>query len=190
MRAGELIDENPDLALKHAEAARRRAARLAIVREATAEAAYAAGDWSKALTEFRALRRMRGADEYAAVMADCERALGRPNDALRLVRDSQSLPAFREDPGQAMELLLVEAGARDDLGQSAEALRLLHAAVQRTDLPEESLARVCFAYADLLWRAGRHDEARTWFSTAERHDEEDDLDVAEHLDELEQETGQ
>ena len=58
--AGELIEEDPELAYAHAEAARRRAARLPIVREATAETAYAAGLYDVALSEFRALRRMTG----------------------------------------------------------------------------------------------------------------------------------
>ena len=58
--AGQLIDEEPELAYLHAEAARRRAARLPIVREAAAETAYAAGRYDVALSEFRALRRMTG----------------------------------------------------------------------------------------------------------------------------------
>ena len=74
--AGELIDTDPELAYGHAEAARRRAARLPIVREATAETAYAAGHFDVALSEFRALRRMTGVADYLPVMADCERALG------------------------------------------------------------------------------------------------------------------
>ncbi len=187
--AGNLIDENPELALKHAEAARRRAARMAVVREATAEAAYAAGAWSKALTEYRAVRRMKGADEYAAVMADCERALGRPDEALRLIHEVKELPVFRDDPVQSAELLLVEAGARADLGQVAEASRLLRHGAERLQLPEESLARVCFACADLLWRTGDHQGARSWFERAADHDQEGDLEVAEHLAELEGKAG-
>ena len=72
---------------RHAEAARRRAARLSITREATGETAYAAGEYQVALHEFRALRRMQGGTEYLAAMADCERALGRPEKALKLIRE-------------------------------------------------------------------------------------------------------
>jgi hypothetical protein len=75
--AGQLIDSDPELAYAHAEAARRRAARLPITREAAGETAYAAGNFGTALNEFRALRRMTGRDDYLAAMADCERALGR-----------------------------------------------------------------------------------------------------------------
>ena len=52
--AGQLVDDDPELAYAHAEAARRRAARLPIVREAAAETAYAAGRYDVALSEFRA----------------------------------------------------------------------------------------------------------------------------------------
>ena len=79
--AGQLVDDDPELAYAHAEAARRRAARLPIVREAAAETAYAAGRYDVALSEFRALRRMTGSPDYLPVMADCERALGRPHNA-------------------------------------------------------------------------------------------------------------
>lgn len=79
--AGRLIDTEPELAYAHAEAARRRAARLPIVREAAAETAYAAGHYDVALSEYRALRRMTGMADFLPVMADCERALGRPQAA-------------------------------------------------------------------------------------------------------------
>src|SRR5215217_814912 len=104
--AGQLIDEDPELAYAHAEAARRRAARLPIVREAAAETAYAAGHYDAALSELRAIRRMTGADDFLPMMA---------KEARRL----------RLDPAQRVEMILVEAGARRDLGQSAESLRIL-----------------------------------------------------------------
>src|SRR4051794_29709993 len=44
--AGQLMDSDPATAYKHALAARARAARIAVVREACGEAAYAAGEYS------------------------------------------------------------------------------------------------------------------------------------------------
>ena len=96
--AGQLIDDDPELAYAHAEAARRRAARLPIVREAAAETAYAAGRYDVALSEFRALRRMTGTPDYLPVMADCERALGRPHNAIKLAREADRAGL---DPGAA-----------------------------------------------------------------------------------------
>ena len=58
--------------------------------EAAAETAYAAGRYDIALSEFRALRRMTGSSDYLPVMADCERALGRPHNAIKLARGRSS----------------------------------------------------------------------------------------------------
>ena len=107
--AGRLIDDDPELAYRHAEAARRRAARLPMVREAAAETAYAAGHWDVALSEFRALRRMTGTDDFLPVMADCERALGRPQAALKIAKESRRRQL---DPALALEMIIVESGAR------------------------------------------------------------------------------
>lgn len=182
--AGRLIDEEPELAYAHAEAARRRAARLPIVREAAAETAYAAGRYDVALSEFRALRRMTGTDDYLPVMADCERALGRPQNALKLARESARRPL---EPALRVEMTIVEAGARADLGQHAEAQRVLERA-NPAERPAAALAaayaRLRYAYADQLLRAERTPEARDWFARAAELDPEHETDAAERVDEL------
>src|SRR6478609_6636283 len=86
--AGALIDDDPETAYQHTLAARARAPRLAVVREAVGESAYAAGHYAEALAELRAAKRMNGVQDYVAIMADCERALGRPDRALALVRNA------------------------------------------------------------------------------------------------------
>ena len=58
--AGQLIDSEPETAYEHTLAARARASRLAVVREAVGEAAYAAGEYAEALAELRAAKRMNG----------------------------------------------------------------------------------------------------------------------------------
>lgn len=179
--AGRLIDDDPALAFAHAEAARRRAARLPIVREASAETAYAAGEYAHALSEYRALRRMTGDQSYLPVMADCERALGRAQAALQLVREGASAGLPLE--GQ-VELIIVEAGARDDLGQTDEALRLLRAATGRYHRPAASAARLQYAYADLLVRTGDETQARARFAAAAELDVDGATDAAERADEL------
>ena len=182
--AGQLVDEDPELAYAHAEAARRRAARLPIVREAAAETAYAAGHYDVALSEFRALRRMTGSHDYLPVMADCERALGRPHNALKLAKESQRLDL---DPALRIEMIIVEAGARHDLGQDPEARRILDRAVH-TLQPQARLAqptaRLHYAYADALLAAGRSEEARRWFASAAEHDADGDTDAQQRIDEL------
>jgi tetratricopeptide (TPR) repeat protein len=182
--AGQLVDSEPELAYAHAEAARRRAARLPIVREAAAETAYAAGHYDVALSEFRALRRMTGSEDYLPVMADCERALGRPQNALKLAKESQR---HQLDPALRIEMTIVEAGARADLGQHPEARRILDRAVNdATPTAELAIAhaRLRYAYADLLLRAGEQAEAREWFADAARLDTEHETDAQQRVDEL------
>ena len=76
------IDDDPDRGYRHAQAARRLAARVGVVRETCGIAAYRAGAWADALTELRAARRLTGRSSYLPMMADCERALGRLDRAL------------------------------------------------------------------------------------------------------------
>jgi tetratricopeptide (TPR) repeat protein len=182
--AGQLVDEDPELAYAHAEAARRRAARLPVVREAAAETAYAAGLYDVALSEFRALRRMTGSQDYLPVMADCERALGRPHNALRLAREADRAglaPALR------IEMIIVEAGARRDLGQDDEARRILEravAAVRPPVVPPRAVARLRYAYADALLQAGDDAAARQWFAAAAQLDHDQETDAQQRVDEL------
>ena len=181
--AGQLVDDDPELAYAHAEAARRRAARLPIVREAAAETAYAAGRYDVALSEFRALRRMTGSQDYLPVLADCERALGRPRNALKLAREADRV---RLDPASRIEMIIVEAGARRDLGQDEEARRILERAVDtvRPGMAELAVARLRYAYADALLDGGKEAEARQWFSAAAELDHDQQTDAQQRRDEL------
>ena len=69
--AARLLDSDPETAYRHTLAARARAARVSIVREAVGETAYAAGHFKEALAEFKAARRMSGSSIYLPMMADC-----------------------------------------------------------------------------------------------------------------------
>ncbi|MFT3877775.1 MAG: hypothetical protein QM708_15340 [Propioniciclava sp.] len=180
LKAGELIGTDPQLAYAHAEAARRRAARLSVTREAAGEAAYAAGEYQIALHEFRALRRMNGGTEFVAAMADCERALGRPDKALKLVREGLDA---KPDFNQRVELRLVEAGARTDLGQVAEALRLLKHEIEASAGrgSRGARARLRYGYADLLETTGDAANAERWFAAAAALDEDGETDAGERV---------
>jgi len=179
--AGTIIDEDSELALQHAIAARRMASRIAVVREAVGLAAYAAGDWTTAIAELRTYHRMTGRQTHLAELADCERALGRPERAIDLFRG-----ADREamDKAGAIELLIVAAGARGDLGQHDAAVAMLQVKELTAEDDAEWAARLRYAYADALLAAGRRDEAREWFSRAAAVDEDDLTDAAERLLEL------
>lgn len=181
--AGRLLETDPQQAYAHAEAARRRAARLPVTREAAAETAYAAGEFAVALNEFRALRRMNGGTEFLAPMADCERALGRPQAALKLIKEGLAAdPATNE----RIELRLVEAGARSDLGQQAEALRLLKAEIEASAGRGSRVARarLRYGYAALLESAGEATQAEKWFVAAASLDDDATTDAQERAEAL------
>jgi tetratricopeptide (TPR) repeat protein len=179
--AGQIIDEDSELALQHAIAARRLASRIAVVREAVGLAAYAAGDWTTAIAELRTYHRMTGRQTHLAELADCERALGRPERAIDLYRgaDKETL-----DKDGAIELLIVAAGARGDLGQHEAAVAMLQVRELTSDENAEWAVRLRYAYADALLAAGRRDEAREWFARAAAADQDSLTDAAERLLEL------
>jgi tetratricopeptide (TPR) repeat protein len=179
--AGMLIDSEPELALEHARYARSKAARVAVVREAAGLTAYHAGEWAEALSELRAARRMSNSTGHVAVMADCERALGRPERAIELAREAQVATLA---PEEAVELRIVAAGARRDMGQLDAAV----VALQGDDLDEKRRepwsARLFYAYADNLEAAGRTDEAVKWFLNAAQADDDNETDAAERAFDL------
>ncbi|WP_231648524.1 hypothetical protein [Saccharothrix sp. NRRL B-16348] len=179
--AGMLIDSEPELALEHARYARSKAARVAVVREAAGLAAYHAGEWAEALSELRAARRMSHGTGHVAVMADCERALGRPERAIELAREAQ---VSLLSPDEAVELRIVAAGARRDMGQLDAAV----VALQGDDLDEKRRdpwsARLFYAYADNLEAAGRTEEAVKWFLNAAQADDDNETDAAERAFDL------
>ncbi|WP_369141193.1 tetratricopeptide repeat protein [Modestobacter versicolor] len=182
--AGGLIEEDPELALEHARAARDRASRLAPVREAVGVAAYHAGDFAEAARELRAYARMSGDESYRAVLADCERALGRPENALRLVQEAL---AASPDEEELVELRLVESGARQDLGEGAAAALVLEAALggrptpAGLGTPDLGRLRLASAYADLLAARGEQDLAQQWWSAIAAADPDDLTGVSEHF---------
>ncbi len=158
--AGVHLADDPALAHRHARAARSRASRVGVVREAVGETAYAAGKYDEALRELRAARRMNGSVAYVPIMADCERALKRPERALEL--DSAQVREKLDEAGVA-ELAIVVAGARRDLGQPEAAARALEREPLHSKSRDPWVARLRYAYADVLVELGRMADAEEWF---------------------------
>ena len=176
------IDSDPELAYQHAKAAKSRTQRIAVIREALGEAAYAAGHYSEALAELRAAKRMNGAGAYLPIMADCHRALGQPEQAIKLAH-SPSVANF-EAPAKA-EMTIVEAGARRDMGQLDAALRILEQAPLRQKSRESWVVRLRYAYADTLQEAGPYKDALTWFHRTYAIDSDEITDAAVRAEALE-----
>lgn len=179
--AGRLLDEDPELAYRHAVAARERAGRVGAVREAAGLTAYHAGHYAEALAELRAARRITGDQSLLPVMADCERGLGRPERALEIAASPQ---AAGLDPAARVELLIVASGARRDLGQPEAAALMLRGPWLRPDRRRPWSARLFYAYAAALAEAGRTAEALEWFGHALEADDEGDTDAAERIVQL------
>lgn len=180
--AGLVIDEDPETAYQHTLAARARASRIAVVREACGEAAYAAGHFAEAVSELRAAKRMNGSSEYLPMLADCERALGRPERALSLAKG----PAVdRLSPAQRVEMTIVEAGARFELGETEGALRTLQNARPQSASRDPWVVRLRYAYADLLEKAGRDADALEWFHRTAAIDGQELTDAPDRVAALE-----
>ena len=174
--AGLALDSDPRKALEHARAARGRASRLAAVREAVGIAAYRAEEWAEAITELRTARRICGDPRNLPIIADCERALGRPNQAVRALSDPD---ARRLDPEMRAELLIVVAGARRDLGQLDAALAVLSRGGLDRERPRPGSLRLWYAYADALEDSGKPDEAARWFAAAAAIDADGETDAVD-----------
>ncbi|MEV7419110.1 hypothetical protein [Streptomyces sp. NPDC089919] len=176
-----LIDEEPEQAYAYSRIALRLASRVAAVREAAGFAAYATQKYSEALAEFRAARRMTGSVELWPVMADCERGLGRPERALAMAGEPE---VQKLDKAGQVEMRLVAAGARRDLGQLDAAIVTLQSPELASSSVQPWTARLRYAYADALLAAEREDEAREWFAKALEADKDGATDASDRLAEM------
>ncbi|MEV6107186.1 hypothetical protein AB0M28_21115 [Streptomyces sp. NPDC051940] len=173
-----LLDEDPETAYGHAKVALRLASRVGAVREAAGFAAYATGRYQEALAEFRAARRMTGTHELWPIMADCERGMGRPERALEMAGAPE---VQRLDKAGQVEMRLVAAGARRDMGQAEAAVVTLQSPELGSSAVHPWTARLRYAYADALLEVGREDEARDWFAKALEADHDGTTDASDRL---------
>ena len=183
MVAADLAMQNEDFALaaEHVGAAKRRAGRSSVVREAAGIVAYQSGNFAEALTDLRAVRRMTGSNSLLPLIADCERGLGKPQkalDTIKAVANSKLSPELRS------ELLIVSAGARADMGKIDAAIVTLQVPELTKLPPGVARARLQYAYADLLLTAGRVNEAWEWMERAAGSDIDGETDAAERCEEF------
>ncbi|MFJ9616361.1 tetratricopeptide repeat protein [Streptomyces noursei] len=176
-----LLDEEPEKAYEYARVALRLASRVAAVREAAGFAAYGTGKYAEALKEFRAARRMTGSAELWPLMADCERGLGRPEKALAMAGEPE---VQKLDRAGQVEMRLVAAGARRDLGQADAAVVTLQSPELASNAVHPWTARLRYAYADALLAVGREGEARDWFAKALEADQAGTTDASDRLAEM------
>jgi hypothetical protein len=160
-----LIDQDPELAHKHAKAAAARAGRIAVVRETIGITAYTVGDYPLALRELMTFRRISGSNDQLPIMVDCERGMGRPDRALELGRsvDRNSL-----DAAIRVNLAIAMSGARLDRGETELALAELQIAELNPKKVFDYSPTLFWAYADVLEDLKRADEAAKWANLGDR----------------------
>ncbi|MFF2527138.1 tetratricopeptide repeat protein [Streptomyces liangshanensis] len=177
----QLIDDDPEQAYAYSRIALRLASRVAAVREAAGFAAYATQKYAEALAEFRAAKRMTGNVDLWPVMADCERGLGRPERAMAMAGEPE---VAKLDKAGQVEMRMVAAGARRDMGQIEAAIVTLQGPELASHSVQPWTARLRYAYADALLSAGREDEAREWFGKTVEADKDAATDASDRLAEL------
>ena len=163
--AGQLIDDDPALAHRHALAAARRAGRVGVVRETVGITAYATGDFALALRELRTYRRITGKNDQLPLMVDSERGRRTTGRALELGR---SVPRAKLDVSVQVALAIAMSGARLDLGQAEAALGELQ--IPQLD-PERAFSwspALFDAYATVLEELGHTEEAEQWWQRSDR----------------------
>ena len=182
-----LIDDDPELAYQHAQAAVRRAGRVDVAHEALGLTAYRSGRYAEALRELRTVRRLNGSPEHLPVIADSERGLGRPERAL-VVAGDPDVALLTAD--SKVELAMVISGARLDLGEPEAAVAVLETPVVKA-AKGLLAARVAQALSTALTAVGRAQDAERQLArfTAAELDaaagdvEDDDVYVYDLLDE-------
>ncbi|WP_328703551.1 hypothetical protein [Actinomyces sp. zg328] len=151
-----LLDTDPAAAYEHARYAASHAGRIAVVREAAGIAAYLSEHFSDALRDIRAARRLSGLDLHRAIEADCERALGRYNQALKAAAEAD--PKQLDDVEEA-EIAMVVSGVRHEMGQDELGLVVVEDAIRLFRGDRETLRRLHSVRADRLENLGRGQEA-------------------------------
>ena len=157
------------------------APRSGAVREALGVALYRSGSFESARSELGAYHRITGRSDQGHLLADCARALGRPELVERHVTE---LLDGQAEPARRAEAVIVLAAARTDADDPEGGLAALDR-VRVSDAPDEAAARWWYVRGDVLERLGRTDDAVAAFESAQSLDA-DGLDVSERVATLRQ----
>jgi tetratricopeptide (TPR) repeat protein len=167
--AAAFAEEDFEEAVRLGEQAKHIALRATAVRELLGLAYYRSGRFREAARELAAFRRISGSVEQNPVLADCQRALGRPGRAVELC--DEVTPATVPE-ATFYEAQIVAAGALADLGRVGDAI----ARLERLDLEpgtvREHHLRAWYALAGLLEHRGRFTQARRLFEAVAATDPE------------------
>jgi len=161
-----LGDGNYQSAVKHGLRAKSLAPQSATIRETIGIAAYRVGDWSTALTELQAYRRMAGETTHLPIEMDVLRAQGRDKDVELAWKELEK----RGGHGLVMnEGKIVYASYLLDQGRADEAWSIVkpHRMEQR---PNEGHLRLYYVAARTAAARGDKRAARKWSDEIIVHD--------------------
>lgn len=168
-RAASLLDRGDARgAAAEAGKAKELAPRAPAVREVRGLALYRLERFSEALSEMQAYRRMSGRADQNHIIADCLRALGRPDRAVPLAEEAlgaRGIPLVAKT-----EAVIVAASALADQGKFDQALGMLRRIRTRDDVAGPEVIRVWYVTGSILERAGRRGDALREFRKILRHD--------------------
>jgi tetratricopeptide (TPR) repeat protein len=147
-------------AIRLGEQSKHIALRSAAIRELLGLAYYRAGKYKEAARELGAFRRISGSVDQNPVLADCNRALGRPDRALELCDE---VSRDRVPEAVYYEAQIVAAGALGDGGNIDAAIARLESLDLDPETAREHHLRAWYALGDALERRGRFTQARGLF---------------------------
>jgi glycerol 3-phosphatase-2 len=179
-----LSEDDPEEAVAAAKQAKGSAPRSAAVRELLGIALYQLGEFKAARTELAAAQRISGQTDLTAMLADVERATGRPEQAIELFRTTDRTKMSAD---AAAELLLVAASAYGDMGQPAAGVALIRRHARWPAQLSDHHLRLAYAEGSLAEQGGDLEGAKAAFARVTRTDP-DFFDAAERLDRLERKT--
>ena len=168
-RAVQLLErDDPRGAAAEAAKAKDLASRSPSVREVLGMALYGLERYQEALSELQAYRRLSGRADQNHLIADCLRALGRPEKSVPLAEEA--IAARGVPLANKAEAVIVAASALADMERYDQALGLLRRIRTKDDVAGPEVLRVWYVTGDILERAGRRADAQREFRKILRHD--------------------
>jgi len=161
-------EENLTEAIRLGEQAKHIALRSATVRELLGLAYYRDGQFKEAARELSAFRRLAGSTEQNPVLADCYRAMNKPERALELCDE---IEASVPEPVR-YEGAIVAAGALTELDRIDEAIARIESLELNPPSAEPHHLRAWYVLGDLLERRGRFTLALNFFEAVSAADAE------------------
>ena len=161
-------EENLAEAIRLGEQAKHIALRSGTVRELLGLAYYRDAQFKEAARELSAFRRLAGSTEQNPVLADCYRAMNKPERALELCDE---IDASVPEPIR-YEGAIVAAGALTELDRVDEAIARIESLELNPLSAEQHHLRAWYVLGDLLERRGRFTLALNFFEAVSAADAE------------------